>query len=329
MKLKKTLALAGALAIAASAVSVFSTATSAIGSDKIDFEDGDTSFIYLNTDSSDCVSSGLEVVDFNGSKQLKLDIPKNQIPKIWFDLDSIMPRDTAVQIGTIDVQLTMAPKNAGEALGWAGGTIGSAGGFDREKMQGGSAQKNPDWANGGDFTIEAYDPDVASEPVTTTKKFLLPSQKYSAAGTNPFFGVMVWANADVDRVLYIDNIVIKDGKGNALPLGVAAAAEETTAAETEAPAEETTAAVEETAAPAAEEVAEDVEIVEEVEEVEEVVEEAPVEEAAPVAEEAPAAEAAPAPVAATTSTNTGNTGVAAIAVVMAAAGLAAAISKRK
>ncbi len=328
MKLKKTLALAGALAIAASAVSVFSTATSAIGSDKIDFEDGDTSFIYLNTDSSDCVSSGLEVVDFNGSKQLKLDIPKNQIPKIWFDLDSIMPRDTAVQIGTIDVQLTMAPKNAGEALGWAGGTIGSAGGFDREKMQGGSAQKNPDWANGGDFTIEAYDPDVASEPVTTTKKFLLPSQKYSAAGTNPFFGVMVWANADVDRVLYIDNIVIKDGKGNSLPLGVAAAAEETTAAETEAAAEET-AAVEETAAPAAEEVAEDVEVVEEVEEVEEVVEEAPVEEAAPVAEEAPAAEAAPAPVAATTSTNTGNTGVAAIAVVMAAAGLAAAISKRK
>ena len=78
MKLKKTLALAGALAIAASAVSVFSTATSAIGSDKIDFEDGDTSFIYLNTDSSDCVSSGLEVVDFNGSKQLKLDIPKNE-----------------------------------------------------------------------------------------------------------------------------------------------------------------------------------------------------------------------------------------------------------
>ena len=351
MKMKKTLALVASMAMAASAISE--------GATKIDFEDGDCSFVYLNTDAADCVSSGLEVVDFNGSKALHLYIPKDKMPKIWFDLDSICARDVATQIGSISLDITAAPEDDSSVVGWKGGTMGSAGGFDREKMQGGAAQTDPEWSQGGDFEISAYNVNENSPTVTVEKKFLLPSSKYTATGTNPFFGVMVWKSdankATVNKKtdddgneteevvlgatcgynLYIDNIVLKDKDGNALSLGAVAAAapaaEETTVAETEAAPEapaETEAVVED--------VVEEDEIV-----VEEVVEEAPVEEAvveeAPaVAEEAPAVEAAPAVVeaapavpAATTNTNTGNASAAAVAGVMVLAAAAMVISKRK
>ena len=59
MKIKKTMAAIASLAVAASAMSALSVSTSAVGANKIDFEDGDISFVYLNTDQKDCVASGL------------------------------------------------------------------------------------------------------------------------------------------------------------------------------------------------------------------------------------------------------------------------------
>ena len=49
MKMKKALASVAAVAMAASMVSAFSVSTSALTEGtKIDFEDGDYSFVYLN-----------------------------------------------------------------------------------------------------------------------------------------------------------------------------------------------------------------------------------------------------------------------------------------
>lgn len=326
MKMKKALASVAAVAMAASMVSAFSVSTSALTEGtKIDFEDGDYSFVYLNLDDGSD-NSVLSVEDYDGSKQLKVDVQQTgKVPKVWFDLDKITARENTVQISTIEMDLTFVPKSETEMVGWAGGVIASAGGFDQSNPQG--SQINPNWTQ-TDWASEdenAYTEGMPAK-VHATKKFLLPASKYTAEGTNPFFGIMRWA-ADTNYVMYVDNVVLKDKDGNALPVGVTAAATEEAATTEEAAAvEETTAEVTEAATEA--EVVEDTAAEEVVEDTaaEEVV--APAEEvteaAAEEVTEAPAADTAATPVAAT-----GNAAVASIAAVMAVAGAAAVISKRK
>lgn len=330
MKMKKALASVAAVAMAASMVSAFSVSTSAITEGtKIDFEDGDYSFVYLNLDDGSD-NSVLSVEDYDGSKQLKVDVQQTgKVPKVWFDLDKITTRDNTIQISTIEMDLTFVPKSETEMVGWAGGVIASAGGFDQNNTQ--SSQINPNWTQ-TDWASEdenAYTEGMPAK-VHATKKFLLPASKYTAEGTNPFFGIMRWA-ADTNYVMYVDNIVLKDKDGNALPVGVTAAAtEEAATTEEAAAAEETTAAVEETTAEVTE-AATEAEVVEDTA-AEEVVEDTAAEEVAVPAEteaaaevtEAPAADTAATPVAAT-----GNAAVASIAAVMAVAGAAALVSKRK
>ena len=323
MKMKKALASVAAVAMAASMVSAFSVSTSALTEGtKIDFEDGDYSFVYLNLDDGSD-NSVLSVEDYDGSKQLKVDVQQTgKVPKVWFDLDKITTRENTVQISTIEMDLTFVPKSETEMVGWAGGVIASAGGFDQNDTKG--SQVNPNWTQ-TDWASEddnAYSEGMPAN-VHATKKFLLPASKYTAEGTNPFFGIMRWA-ADTNYVMYVDNIVLKDKDGNALPVGVTAAATEEAATTEEAAAEETTAAVEETTAEVTE-AATEAEVVEDTA-AEEVA--APAEEvteaAAEEVTEAPAADTAATPVAAT-----GNAAVASIAAVMAVAGAAAVISKRK
>lgn len=332
MKMKKALASVAAVAMAASMVSAFSVSTSALTEGtKIDFEDGDYSFVYLNLDDGSD-NSVLSVEDYDGSKQLKVDVQQTgKVPKVCFDLDKITARENTVQISTIEMDLTFVPKSETEMVGWAGGVIASAGGFDQSNPQG--SQINPNWTQ-TDWASEdenAYTEGMPAK-VHATKKFLLPASKYTAEGTNPFFGIMRWA-ADTNYVMYVDNIVLKDKDGNALPVGVTAAATEEAATTEEAAAEETTAAVEETTAEVTE-AATEAEVVEDTA-AEEVVEDTAAEEVAAPAEEvteaaaeevteAPAADTAATPVAAT-----GNAAVASIAAVMAVAGAAAVISKRK
>ena len=332
MKMKKAIASVAAVAMAASMVSAFSVSTSALTEGtKIDFEDGDYSFVYLNLDDGSD-NSVLSVEDYDGSKQLKVDVQQTgKAPKVWFDLDKITARENTVQISTIEMDLTFVPKSETEMVGWAGGVIASAGGFDQSNPQG--SQINPNWTQ-TDWASEdenAYTEGMPAK-VHATKKFLLPASKYTAEGTNPFFGIMRWA-ADTNYVMYVDNIVLKDKDGNALPVGVTAAATEEAATTEEAAAEETTAAVEETTAEVTE-AATEAEVVEDTA-AEEVVEDTAAEEVAAPAEEvteaaaeevteAPTADTAATPVAAT-----GNAAVASIAAVMAVAGAAAIISKRK
>lgn len=327
MKMKKALASVAAVAMAASMVSAFSVSTSALTEGtKIDFEDGDYSFVYLNLDDGSD-NSVLSVEDYDGSKQLKVDVQQTgKVPKVWFDLDKITTRENTVQISTIEMDLTFVPKSETEMVGWAGGVIASAGGFDQNDTKG--SQVNPNWTQ-TDWASEdenAYTEGMPAK-VHATKKFLLPASKYTTEGTNPFFGIMRWA-ADTNYVMYVDNIVLKDKDGNALPVGVTAAATEEAATT-----EEAAAAVEETTAEVTE-AATEAEVVEDTA-AEEVVEDTAAEEVAAPAEEvteaaaeevteAPAADTAATPVAAT-----GNAAVASIAAVMAVAGAAAVISKRK
>ncbi|MGN0637219.1 MAG: hypothetical protein ACI4J0_02510 [Huintestinicola sp.] len=245
MKIKKTLAAVAAAAMAATTVSAFSFGASAIASGTvIDFEDGDYSFAYMNVDAG-ADDSVLSVEDYDGSKQLKVDVQDcTAVPKVWFDLDKITDRSNTVQIKTIEMDLTLVPKNAEEAIGWAGGAIGTAGAY--------GDQVDPGWSD-GQWSCEdnnAYTAGAAAKQ-HITRKILMTSQMFTETGASPFFGLMRWAS-ETSYVMYIDNIVLKDKSGNPLPVGFAAVEETEAEAETEAPAEETEATAEETAAPAEE-----------------------------------------------------------------------------
>lgn len=330
MKINKLFAGISAAALAATMCS-FSTSAITEDAASIDFEDGDCSFVYMNVDDAEADPSVLSVEEYDGSKQLKVDVTSTgKAPKVWFDLDKIMPREKTVTISQIEFDLTLVPKSEEGTIGWAGGAVGVAGGFDLKAA--GKGQVNPSWTDEAwSCTDEnAYAAGQAAK-VHVSRKFLLAKQKYTMEGTNPFFGLMRWKGGDSDYVMYIDNVVFTDDAGKTITVGLPAAAEttaeETTAAveeTTAAPVEETTAAAEETTAAPAEETTA-----------------APAEEttAAPAEETTAAAEteAAPAETAAETTAaatteapaKTGNTAAAAIVAVMAVAGAAAVITKKR
>lgn len=331
MKINKLFAGISAAALAATMCS-FSTSAITEDAASIDFEDGDCSFVYMNVDDG-ADPSVLSVEEYDGSKQLKVDVTSvSKAPKVWFDLDKIMPREKTVTISQIDFDLTLVPKSEEGTIGWAGGAIGTAGGFDPKAA--GSGQVNPSWTQ-GDWSCTDENAYAAGQAAKThvSRKFLLAKQKYTMDGTNPFFGLMRWSGGDSDYVMYIDNVVFTDDAGKTITVGLPAAAETTAEETTAAPVEETTAAaaandngdaVATDAAPAETAAAET--------EAPEIITAADETEAAPAeTEAAPAETAAETTAAATTEApaKTGNTAAAAIVAVMAVAGAAAVITKKR
>lgn len=313
MKINKLFAGISAAAIAATMCS-FSTSAVAEGATSIDFEDGDCSFMYMNVDSG-ADDSKLSVEDYDGSKQLKVDVQDStKVPKVWFDIYKIMTPDAATTVKSIEFDLTIVPKDSSKQLGWMGGAVGAAGSY--------GTQKNPSWSQD---TWECTDDNlyvdggVAKTHIKRT--FLLKAtQGFTAKSESPFFGLMAWANQNgTEYVMYIDNVVFTDDADKTITLGLpieeateattdVVEVEETTAAETEAP--EIITAADETAAET---------------------EAAPAETAAAETEAAPAETAAETTAAATTDApaKTGNTAAAAIVAVMAVAGAAAVITKKR
>ena len=313
MKINKLFAGISAAAIAATMCS-FSTSAISEGATSIDFEDGDCSFMYMNVDSG-ADDSKLSVEDYDGSKQLKVDVQDStKVPKVWFDIYKIMTPDAATTVKSIEFDLTIVPKDSSKQLGWMGGAVGAAGSY--------GTQKNPSWSQD---TWECTDDNlyvdggVAKTHIKRT--FLLKAtQGFTAKSESPFFGLMAWANQNgTEYVMYIDNVVFTDDADKTITLGVPAV-EETTAEETTAAVEETTAA--ETEAP---------EIITAADETAAETEAAPAETAAAETEAAPAETAAETTAAATTDApaKTGNTAAAAIVAVMAVAGAAAVITKKR
>lgn len=343
MNMKKIIASVATIAMAASAMSINVSAIST--GTVIDFEDGDCSFVYMNNDdpkdSGGSDASVLSVEDYDGSKQLKVDVqnPLN-VPKVWFDLDKIMPRENAIQISKIEFDATFVPKDSSKQLGWMGGAIGIAGGFDMDLA--GKGQVNPSWSDGswsGESDQLYVDGGIAKEHIE--RKILLPTQKYSEKGVNPFFGMMTWANQNgTDYVIYIDNITFTDADGNKIEVGFPAIEETTTTEEaadavteadatTDTAADDTDEALDETAD---EDTADDVVVADDAdadvadEDVDDGAadEDVAVDDAADTAVvDAPAADAATAVVA------TGNTSAAVILSVMAVAGAAAIVAKKR
>ena len=243
--MKKTKLFAAGI-IALSSVTAVSAA--AYAADVVDFEDGNYSFVSMKTDDGGD-DSKLSVVDFNGSKQLKVDVTDcANVPKVYFDLNSMLNSDDFDKVKTIQMDVTFESKDGVTPPGWAGGAIGT---------QGGEA-KTPNWAQTA-WECGEYDKAV-SDPVTVERKFLLYSERLVNGTEGTHMILMRWGS-EVDYNMYVDNIRFLDADGNAIDVDLKTVAapvqteteteaetEEETVAETETETE-TEAVIEETAAP--------------------------------------------------------------------------------
>ncbi|MCM1335442.1 MAG: LPXTG cell wall anchor domain-containing protein [Bacteroides sp.] len=226
MKLRKILSsvIAGSLAVSAMAISV-----SADAMDVIDFEDGAFTGISMKTDDGGD-KSVLSVVDYNGSKQLKVEVQdKTRSPKVYFDLDEIYG-ENMTKIASITYTLTLQSKEPNEdeegtflPTGWAGGAAGI------QATGAGVA-----WDNGDQWTLEEYVGDSVTGTITRDK-ISIPTMCDDA-----HMLIMRWPVASDGSAydMYIDDVTAKDADGNIVP--AYAPAEEATSDEEEATEDETT-----------------------------------------------------------------------------------------
>lgn len=273
---------------AAALLAVCSASVSAYAQSVVDFEDGNYSFVSMKTDDGGDASV-LSVVDFNGSKQLKVDVQDcANVPKVNFSINQLLASDDFDKVKTIEMEITFESKDGATPIGWAGGAIGTQGG-----------EKSPAWAQTSWECGEYENP--VSEVTVIQRKFLLPSEKFVNGTENSDMLLMRWGS-DVAYNMYVDNIRFLDESGNEIELAIENAADETPAVtEAEAPAE---TAAEETA------------------------EEAAPEETTASTENTDANEV-PESDEKTTSTTTGNTAAAAAATAVVISGYAVAMTRKK
>lgn len=214
----KKIRLITAVITAFSAVMTFSTAASA--ADVIDFENEKYSFVSMKTDDGGDPSV-LSVVDFNGSKQLKVDVTDcKNVPKVCFDLNSILKKRDFEKVKTIEMDITIESKDGTTPPGWAGGAVGT---------QGGDAD-SPAWSQ-TPWEIEGNTKAV-TEQTTICKKFLLYSDRLVNGTPNTQMLLMRWG-AEVDYNMYVDNIRFLDSDGKALKLSIRASKQTNDAEESE------------------------------------------------------------------------------------------------
>lgn len=221
------------LALSAASLTAMAAGASA---EVIDFEDGNFSFATVKTDDGGDLSV-LSVEEFNGSKQLKIDVQDcSLLPKILFNMNQLVGDDHLSDINKIEMDMTIASKDGTTPPGWFGGCIGTAG-----------ANDTPAWDQ-TDYEGGEYENPV-SETMTIERKFLLPTKKFVNGTEGSNAQLMRWGT-EVPYVMYIDNIKLLDKDGNVMALAVSAPAAEEAAPAEEAAVVEESAPVEE-AAPAA------------------------------------------------------------------------------
>lgn len=273
---------------AAALLAVCSASVSAYAQSVVDFEDGNYSFVSMKTDDGGDASV-LSVVDFNGSKQLKVDVQDcANVPKVNFSINQLLASDDFDKVKTIEMEITFESKDGATPIGWAGGAIGTQGG-----------EKSPAWAQTSWECGEYENP--VSEVTVIQRKFLLPSEKFVNGTENSDMLLMRWGS-DVAYNMYVDNIRFLDDSGNEIELAIENAADETPAV-TEAEASAETAA-------------------------EETAEEAAPEETTASTENTDVTEV-PESDEKTTSTTTGNTAAAAAATAVVISGYAVAMTRKK
>lgn len=295
MKIKKILK--GFTAVCASAAALASLSVCASAA-TADFEDGNYSFVTMKTDDGGDISE-LSIEEYNGSKQLKVDVQDcSLLPKVQFDLNAMVGTDNLSDINRITMDVTIVSKDGETPPGWIGGALGTAGEND-----------TPAWDQ-SDYDGGEYE-NAAAETIVVERKFLLPSKKPVSGTPNTIALLMRWA-AEVPYYMYIDNVTIWDADGNEIALAASSDTEEAAPvddAEEAAPVDDADEADDAEEAAPVDDTAADVEV------------------AAPAATEA--ADSAPVSDNTSAPAKTGNIPVTSIALITVCAAAAAAASKSR
>lgn len=214
MKLfKKILSITAALALVVYLLPI--NASAAV--DQLDFEDGKIhSGIqkHLNDDGSvDGEAYSLEVVDFNGSKMLKIDPEGTGTPKMKFVVTDLVGEEAYQSVVTLEYDLII--ENAdGDIAEWNGGTVGA------------TPTGPSNWSNNAEWSADNYEGNVTEVKhlsVTLDEGFEFTDSD------NAFFLFMNWGNKGYNN--YMDNIRLLDRDGNPVPFVEAGAAEAVEAVE--------------------------------------------------------------------------------------------------
>jgi len=196
---KKVLATVVAVFLLITMLSVYASAATTT----LDFEDGKVpSGVYMalkDDGTADGDPSILSVVEFNGSKMLKIDSQANGTPKVKFDAAKLLGDNYAKAV-SIEYDIIIEKPGDTQA-GWNGGTVGA------------TPTGPSGWANGKEYTIENYEKNVTD--VQHLKNTLAAGYEFKDPA-KAFFMFMNWANNGTD--IYIDNVVFKDADGNPIEI---------------------------------------------------------------------------------------------------------------
>lgn len=204
--LKKVLSVAAVLALVVTAF----PANARAASDVIDFEDGNMTGFGYNYTSDGVTLDGdpfvASVVDFNGSKQLKIDIQNDSIPKVVIDVIALVGGDNIDKVRKIDMDLTFANADEAKIVDWVGGALGANYGADGSLWY----QDDTMQYSGGDWEKNVAEPIKAQLAFMDGFAFT-----NNAAGSK--FLLQYWGT-DKTNDMYIDNVRFYDADGNAIEI---------------------------------------------------------------------------------------------------------------
>lgn len=172
------------------------------GDEAITFETGMVEGIDMLVDDG-ADESVLSVVEFNGSKALRVDVQdETVIPKVDINISSFIEDEYLSEISKITVDLTIASKDGVTPPGWAGGALATQGGG------------YPEYAH-DEWELGEYENSV-SQTITVTRtltEFFNDGDEYARV----LF--MRWGT-EVPYYMYLDNITFYDANGVTIPVNV-------------------------------------------------------------------------------------------------------------
>ncbi len=168
----------------------------------VTFEDGKFDFIMLNTAPGNADKSELSIVDFNGSKALKVDVKENKIPYVAIDVSSLVGDKIA---SVHSIEMTVATE-------YADGNFYASSGF----LYAYSGENRTESRDAWSVYLPAKNPNLAKGVLDKE------GEAFVADAYNFFVFTKETDNGIAKGVeacdLYIDNIIIRDANGNAIPV---------------------------------------------------------------------------------------------------------------
>lgn len=188
-----------ALVLAAVMVLSLIPAAAAETAPSLDFEDGNIGFVAVYEGMANSAAATLEVVDYNGSKALKVTNDNGKVPYVAFDVVSLLGEKAA---DVASVEMTMGTQNPD-------GKFFACSGEMKLFVDGGLSKTARAWS----VYMEKKNPKVAS--------FALEDEAFSAESA-PLMVISLVVDNGIAKgaapaVLYIDNVRFLDAEGNVIP----------------------------------------------------------------------------------------------------------------